>query len=191
MINIWLALYIIFALIIGIGGITYFMRTDRNIAALIYFVGVLAILILFGIRWFEGTSGVFNPKQTQWPPYVNTCPDYLTYYQRIKSDGTKQDTCIDRVGVSRNGQLQPFPTSGDVNPNNDAYFFPLATTSSDPTGKLQELCKRTIQYGLTWEGVTDGESCFTPDGSSTGVPSGASGSGSGSSNCLVSIPSSI
>jgi hypothetical protein len=190
MINIWLALYVIFSLVAGIGGVTYFMRTDRTVAALLYFIGVLTILILFGIRWFEGTSGVFNPTTVQWPPYINTCPDYLTYYQRTKSDGTKQDTCIDRVGVSRNGQLQPFPADGNVNPNNDAYFFPLATNSSDASAKLQELCQRTIQYGLTWEGVTDGESCFTPGGNPNGtVPSG--GSSANGSTCLISTPTII
>ncbi len=179
MFNVWMGIYILFAIVTGIWGITYFMKTGRTLSALLYFIGILAVLIIFGLRWFENENSVFASKNYKWPPYVNTCPDYLTYYQRTVGT-TKKDTCIDRIGVSTNKTLEKFPTSGTA-PASDNYYFDLTTTSTDPKQKLAELCKKTIQYGLTWEGVTDGDSCFTPN---TGtISSTATGTSAGTGTC--------
>lgn len=182
--NFYLVSFIILAIItIGYGSY-YFFTSQRIAGGIVFLIGSILIFVFYGIRWFGTTGTPFNPSPVQWPPYVNTCPDYLTFYKRVKSDGTKLDTCIDRIGVSRNSMLQLFPADGNVNPDNDNYFFPLTTQSQDTDGKRSELCKRTIQYGLTWEGVSDGESCFSPSGSGQSViPGSGSGSGSG---CPVS-----
>lgn len=167
--NMWMIIYIIGALAVGLTGLTYFLSNRQYVAAILFFIGSLSILIMFGMSWFEGDAAVFSEKPKQWPPYINTCPDYLTYYKRTKA-GQKLDTCVDRIGVSKNNKLRLFPADGNVDQNNDDYFFPLATTNSDASKKIAELCARTVDYGLTWEGVTDGESCFTPG---TGQASGS------------------
>lgn len=159
--NMWMIIYIIAALAVGLMGLTYFLSNRQYIAAILFFIGALTLMILFGMSWFEGDNSVFSDKPKQWPPYINTCPDYLTYFKRTKA-GQKIDTCVDRIGVSKNNKLTLFPADGNVDQNNDAFFYPLATTNSDANKKIAELCARTVEYGLTWEGVTDGESCFTP-----------------------------
>ena len=172
MFNVWMGLYILFAIVTGIYGITYFIRTGRSLSALLYLIGILTVLIIFGLRWFENDNSVFASKNYKWPPYVNTCPDYLTYYQRTVGT-TKKDTCIDRIGVSTNKTIEKFPSTGTA-PTDDKYFFDLTTTTTDSKQRLAELCKRTIQYGLTWEGVSDGDNCFTPN---TGTISSTATSG--------------
>lgn len=163
MVNVGMILYIIGAVLVGVFGLMYFLRTSQTIAAILFFVGALIVLILFGIRWF-GPGAEFNSAPGSWPPYVNTCPDYLTYYKRKKSNGDTSDTCVDTIGVATGGMLKVFPKDGDVNVDNDDYFFNLKTASADSGQSRAELCQRTIQYGLTWEGVTDGESCMSSDG---------------------------
>jgi hypothetical protein len=181
--SIKLFLYVAFSLLVILVGGYQLATSGRMIAAVLFVILIVAVLAVYGVRWFRGDGSVFNKPVGQWPPSINTCPDYLTYYQRTKSDGTKADTCIDRIGVSRNGQLKVFPSGGSTD---DACFFPLATAASDPVKKVGELCQRTIQYGLTWEGVTDGESCFMPGGAVTPA-STAPASGD---NCLLRMPGS-
>ena len=169
MFNIWLGIYIVFTIILGIGGISYFVKTSRMVSAGIYLVGAIAIFIIFGIRWFAGSNPLFGvPSPVQWPPVVNTCPDFLTYMPIKNMTGTTLNTCIDRIGVSKNGNLKKYPsTGGTTNPKDTSYLFILPSLNvSDPSIR-QQLCQMTIQYGLTWEGITDGESCITPSGTNT------------------------
>ena len=175
MFNIALGIYIIFSILVGIGGLMFFIRSQRMVGAIVYFLGALGIFILFGIRWFDSSSSTFNKTPVQWPPVINSCPDFLTYYRRTKSNGTTSDACVDRIGVSRNGSLQVFPKNGDVNTDNDAYFFPLPSGGVSSKKDREEMCKQAIQYGLTWEGITDGQSCISSDGTTkTSSDSGSS-----------------
>ena len=169
--NFYLVTFIIVCIIIGGIGTFKLFQSNRMITAGIFLVGSILTFVFYGLRWFGDSGSVFSQTPGQWPPFVNTCPDFLSFYKRIRSNGTTTDTCVDRVGVSRNGTLQVLPSSGDINPENDAYFFPLDTKSQEPDAKRIELCNRTIQYGLTWEGVSDGEMCYTPMGKSQ-VPAG-------------------
>ena len=155
MFNIYLGIYIIVAIFATLGG-SYKLHT-QPIAAVIFFIGVLIVFIIFGLKWF-GDKGALSKTPVSWPPVMNTCPDYLVYYGRKTPDGV-QDTCIDTIGVSKNRSLEVFPKGSP--PSDDKYYFPLATKNSDPAARQAELCSRTITYGLTWEGITNGESCLT------------------------------
>lgn len=172
MFNIYLGIFVIIAIfIIGYGTFRIY-DTKQTISALIFFVGSLTLFIIFGMKWFSPNS-MFSKTPVSWPPVINTCPDYLEYYKYSKGDKS-YDTCIDTIGVSTNGQLKKFPKDDipdyPVNDTDPSFYFPLATTS-DPKNKNIELCKRAIKYGLTWEGITNGESCILPDGrTSTGTP---------------------
>lgn len=169
MFNIYLGIYIVIAILVIAGG-TYKLM-DQTIAAFFFFAGSVVVFIIFGLRWFND-KGVFSKTPVQWPPNINTCPDFLTYYKRTVG-GAKVDTCIDLIGVSRNGSIKIFPKAG-IEPTADAYYFALATTSTDAAQKNQELCQKAIAAGLTWEGITNGESCTIPDdsGASGGVAPG-------------------
>lgn len=176
MFNIYLGIFIVAALAVILGGTFKLFDTERKFAALVFLAGSIAAFAVFGVRWFgSGKDSMLVTTPVQWPPMINTCPDYLMYYKRPKSNGTFEDTCVDKLGVSRNGSLKIFPANGDVNNANDEYFFSLVTKDSDPDKRKAELCQRTIQYGLTWEGISNGESCF----SSGNKPVSPSGGGSG------------
>jgi len=173
--NFYLIFFIIIAILVGGFGTYTFFSSGQTIGAIVFLVGALLVFIYYGLRYFSNASPL-NPSPVQWPPVINSCPDYLNFFQRTKSDGTKTNTCVDRIGVSKNNSLQVFPADGAVNQDNDAYFFTL-----QPGADRAALCQQTIQYGLTWEGVTDGESCFSSSGganapSGTGGQSGQSGS---------------
>jgi hypothetical protein len=81
---------------------------------------------------------------------------------------------VDTTGVSRNPvMLKRFPQSGPVDQEDDSYFFSLATSKSDTASRNREWCQRAIQYGLTWEGITNGESCILPNGKKASPSSGS------------------
>ena len=164
MFNIYLGIYIVFAIVLIGGGTSVLFTSSRSISAVLFLGGALAIFSIFGIRWFGSDKSLFSQAPVSWPPVINTCPDYLMYYKRKRSDGSYEDTCVDKLGVSKNGSLKVIPGDGNINDGNDEYFFSLTTKSSDSTKKKQELCMRAIQYGLTWEGITNGESCIGQNG---------------------------
>jgi hypothetical protein len=171
-------IFIVVSILISAGGTAYFASKGQYIGMALYLIGSIIVLVVYGLLWF-GPSGQYNQTPQPWPPVLNTCPDYLTYYKR-NNNGSVSDTCVDRIGVSKNASISVYPPGGNVD-NNDIYFFPLKRGES-----RAELCGRVINAGLTWEGVTDGESCFNQ---STGTASGPAGSG-GSSSSSSSCPSS-
>lgn len=171
--NIYLGIFIIVAIAVIAGGTFKIFKLDQTIGAILFFIGSLAVFIVYGLRWFATKGSLFSETPVQWPPAINTCPDYLVYYGRKMPDGTVQDTCIDMIGVSKNGSLKVFPKSGTP-PTTDDYYFSLVTKSTDATAKNMELCQRTIAAGLTWEGISNGESCMTPNGPQP-APSAAGG----------------
>ena len=176
--NLYLILYGLIALATFIGGISTLYRMGMTFGAVLFGIGAGAVIAMYGLRWFGGEKSILSDATVQWPPVMNTCPDFLTYYKRKKADGTSEDVCIDTIGVSKNAaMLQMFPTSGPAPNDDDKYFFSLKTTASDTVGKNKELCQRAILYGLTWEGITNGESCILPDGLKASPSSGSSGSG--------------
>ena len=137
----------------------------QMLGAIIFFVGALYVCIIYGIRWFNNASS----SATAWPPVINTCPDYLTYYER-KKDGKMVPTCIDTIGVAKKSGLKIFPKDGDSN-SDEACFFTIPTTNA-------EKCQQAINMGLTWEGITNGESCvINTSGSTSGI--------SGDSTCIT------
>lgn len=178
MFNIYLGIFIVLGLAVTLGGTIKLTGDGSTLGAILFFIGAAFVFVTFGMKWFSKGS-MFSETPVSWPPTINTCPDYLTYYGRQMQDGTKQDSCIDQIGVSRNGSLKVFPKDGSV-PATDEYYFSLTTKSSDPAAKNQELCQRAITMGLTWEGITNGESCLTPSGP---VAPGGGGSGAGGGSC--------
>jgi hypothetical protein len=181
MFNIVLGIYIIVAIVVLGGGAYQLQLSSQTTAAVLFFLGALVLFIVFGNKWFGSSSSVFSSAPVSWPPSINTCPDYLVFYERTMPDATKQDTCIDRLGVSKNGALKMFPADG-VAPASDDFYFSLGSKRTDDAGRNQELCQRAIAAGLTWEGITNGESCTT----SAGPVAPIGPATPGSSGCPVS-----
>jgi hypothetical protein len=175
MFNIYLGIYIIVAIVVIAGGTFKLYGGGGTFGAILFLIGSIFVFMTYGTKWFGKKGGIFSDTPVSWPPTINTCPDYLVYYKRQMTDGTTQDSCIDLIGVSKNGSIKLFPSDGSVPTTND-YYFSLATKSTDANGRTSELCQNTLTAGLTWEGITNGESCITPAGPVT--PSGG-GSNSG------------
>jgi hypothetical protein len=172
MFNIYLGIYIIVSLALIAGGTKKLYDIKQSVGAIIFLIGAVAICIIYGLRWFGANNSLFSKTPVAWPPTINTCPDYLTFYKRAKADGTVQDTCIDLIGVSTNGALKSFPPNSNTIPSGDEFYFNVNTTSTDAAAKKNELCQRAITAGLTWEGITNGEGCVSSEGI---VAPGASG----------------
>jgi hypothetical protein len=173
--NIYEIIFVIAAILVGGGGTLYFGQAGQYIAAILFLILAIATFVVFGLRWF-GPQGTLNQSAVTWPPALNTCPDYLTFYNRTKTNSTTPiPSCVDTLGVSVNNSLKVFPADGNVNPDDDSYFFALV-----PGETRAATCARLTQYGLTWEGIFDGESCLSP---SSGTPTGPSGTGGSSGSC--------
>jgi len=161
--NIGLVIYIISAIAVIAGGTITAFNSGKILAAILFFIGALSIFVIFGLKWFSPGS-LFAKTPVPWPPTINTCPDYLVYYGR-SINGVKVNTCIDLIGVSKNGGLKVFPkealSDNTKVPTDANYYFSLQTDNSDANSKNKELCTRAITAGLTWEGITNGESCTT------------------------------
>jgi hypothetical protein len=163
----YLILYIFTSIVIGLGGTNYLFKSGRMLTAIIFLVGSIIIFVFYGTRWFQGGSAL--NKKVEWPPVVNTCPDYLTYYKRTTA-GSTQNTCIDMLGVSKkSGVLSPWLTAyTPANPpTSDAYYFNLDVGQTDVQERKKILCQNAIAAGLTWEGITDGEVCTFPGATPT------------------------
>jgi hypothetical protein len=174
--NYYLISFIALACMIIVGGTYQVFNTNQAPGAILFFIGSLTLFIVYGIRWF-GSSPLFTPASGPWPPVINTCPDYLTYYQRTVG-GIKKDTCIDTIGISKdNSLLTKFPTDGTI-PSNDSYYLDISGLSSDPITKSTQMCNAAMNQKVTWEGVTNGESCVTR---STGTA--AAGGAGGAAGC--------
>ena len=176
--NYYLISFIALAFMIIGGGTYQVYNTNEPPTAILFFIGSLILFIVYGLRWF-GSKSLFTPASGPWPPVINSCPDYLTYYQRTKG-GIKKDTCIDTIGISKDKSLLPkFPTDGTI-PESDTYYLELSGFSSDPATKSTQLCNAAMTKMVTWEGVTNGESCVTR---STGTAASGGAGGAGAAGC--------
>ena len=145
-------------------------RMNRAMAAAIFLVLSILIFVFFGLRWF--TYGVGSI--TKWPPVINTCPDYLTSYQRTIG-GKPQTACVDLIGVSKNSDLSVFPSTGTA-PTDNRFYFPMCVNDNARlTVSIDNLCTYTQSAGLSWDGVINGMSCIKANAPASS--SSASGSG--------------
>ncbi len=149
-------MYILFCIAIGLGGTVGLFRMNRALAAAVYLILSIGIFVFFGLRWFVFKTG----DVASWPPVINSCPDYLTSYQRTTANGTVA-TCIDLVGVSKNASLKVFPSSGTPPADNDYYFPMNVSATARLTDNISELCTYTRSSGLSWDGIINGEGCVT------------------------------
>ena len=162
-------LYILFSVVVGIGGTSYLVQSERTLGAFLYFVGAVLILTFYGLRWFSGDALKVTRYDTKsWPPVVNTCPDFLSVYERtVPGTTTKEKVCVDLIGVAEGG-IQKLTDPANV--TNDNYVFKL---SMDKRGadRMRALCQECRLKKVSWEGVYDGVAC-----TATGAVPNADGS---------------
>jgi hypothetical protein len=152
--------YIFICLALGLGTFRALSNSERFWGAIIALILFILIFVFFGLRWFTGTNTVFTYAGA-WPPIINMCPDYLVYFKK----GTV-DSCIDMLGVStKPGILLPWtqedtPSNPPQNPSK--YFMSVYKPGMTPD-QLKKLCADTMVAGLSWEGITNGDSCTFPE----------------------------
>ena len=171
--------FIFVCLVIWITAVVKLSKMPRAVSSIIVAVLFLLIFIFYGQRWFYGPAINNDPNGT-WPPIINMCPDYLLYFKR---NGV--DTCIDMSGINRSGGSRKSWTQDDnfQNPSTDnAKYFPYVYKPGMTDGAIKNLCTQAMAVGLTWEGITNGESC-------TYYNSGALATASDSKNCGAGTPS--
>lgn len=147
--------FVFLCIVFGLGTFSTLNGSGRTWSGILALVLFILIFVFFGLRWFQGNTNVFSYKGS-WPPIINMCPDYLVYFK----NGTT-DSCVDLVGVNDSkGKLQAWSTEDTANPPQDANkYFPFVYKPGMKPDELAALCQKAQEYGLTWEGITNGESC--------------------------------
>ena len=104
------------------------------------------------------------------------------------------DTCIDLIGVNRsNGALFPWSQDDSTSnpPSNSNKYFPFIYKAGMSQNQLKVLCNAAQQLGLTWEGITNGESCSYAPPSQVLGPNAAGPSGASCPSLTESIETSL
>lgn len=130
-------LYWIFLVLLHIYVVYIMFINNRAILAILWAITGLILIFVFYFYYFPpGDPG------TKWPPYVTTCPDYLT--SAVTEDG--KAVCVDTVGLNSK-RLRKVEASAPIpNINDNERVF----NNSD---NLDNRKDRALTYGLTWEGV--------------------------------------
>ena len=106
--------------------------SSRALAGILWLLcGLTLIFVMYFVFFQPGPSN-------SWPPYLSSCPDYLT--------NIGPNACVDYVGLD--SVLRKSDPKHPPNPTNADYVF-------NSSGTIQEKANKAIQYGLTWEGVTN------------------------------------
>jgi hypothetical protein len=146
--------YIFLSFVIASGGAYAISSTGRTIAAIIFFVGIIAIEAYFGVRWFQGDKERTDKINiTSWPPSINLCPDFLSL---IKIDGVNY--CVDTIGIAADGGILKYMKDSSVEEKPQMFFNLFADKSGDE--RVKNLCTECQSKKVTWEGVWDGSTCL-------------------------------
>lgn len=106
-------------------------KAGRPITGSLWLLVGFAILFVMYAVFFP-----FGDPEAKWPPYISSCPDYLTVLV--------PNYCVDYVGL--NSMLK----------KSDPAFPPVSTDGTyvfDASGSNAQKAARAQQLGLTWEGV--------------------------------------
>jgi uncharacterized protein YggT (Ycf19 family) len=157
-INWYYVAYVIASIMFTLVSVYALYSAETLARAAIYAIGLVLVLIFFGMRWFG------SPDNTPpvWPPIINMCPDYLTYVQSIGG-------CVDFLGVSTADgaflKVKPSDISSlsTSNTNKVFKFTSADVAAAKNSAELRSICDTCRAAGLTWEGVYDGDVCVGAD----------------------------
>jgi len=158
--NFWKIIFVLVTIIVSLSAFVVLNNSGRTWTAMLCLALFILLSTVFYRRWF-GANSRMSPYATEWPPIINTCPDYLVYFKNGKTD-----TCIDLLGINRTGGMLR-PWTSDDNPNNppadSSKYFPAVYKPGMSGSELENLKQIASSYpGLTWEGI------IAPDGGENG-----------------------
>ncbi len=149
--NFYLIAYIILVIFIMISVSKTMFASGRNIAGILVFIGFILVFTFYGMRWFNASGDPKNTYTGSWPPIINTCPDYF-----VLATNTSGSFCVDPTGITSAYGLTAGADIRSVNPN---QMFNHTYQPGMSTAQLKTLCDAAKNAGLTWEGITNGDSC--------------------------------
>ena len=165
----WVILYSLICVVVGGGAVTFLYKRNQSVGAMIALVLLIAVFILFGLRWFPGGNlNGSQPKGGAWPPIVNMCPDFMVSWT---NPADSKIYCYDAANIY--GLRAPSPTPsyqvGGLTINNVASQSALLLQNPRGTDtKLMNPLQNTFEKSastitadttakwLRWEGVWDG-----------------------------------
>jgi hypothetical protein len=147
-------------LLLGLAVYVIYKQGKQIEAILIALIGCAAIFY-YWIKFFKLPPSEANDV---WPPFVSTCPDYLTLASPMSTKDTEA-VCVDFIGVAlpsakatnplKKSDPNSFPTTADS--DYESKVFRLSGVSSDPTvpDKTKAICEQVGLRGLTWAHICD------------------------------------
>ena len=141
-------LLVIFYAYVTLSG-TYLDNKGRPFLAVLGGLGFMALLWMYYIRWFISPSQFTYPT---WPPYLSSCPDYLTFMGTDPATGKYQ--CVDFIGVSRRNGMKKSDPLVPPSPGQSDYIF-----LTNPSDTNATKCNAAQGKGLSWAGITAGTGC--------------------------------
>ena len=144
--------YILLVIVFIMYMMMHFYKTERFVTAGISLILYILIFTFFGLRWFQNGVSYTGTYTGNWPPIINTCPDYLSLWKDASGP-----CCVDRVGVSKNQSLLATWTAGTDTPSAAQKFTHVYIPSATKTKAQFNALKTAAETaGLSWEGITDG-----------------------------------
>lgn len=148
-------IYLFVAPILVALGVYMVYKQGKQIEAVLLALVGFAAVFYYWIKFFKLPPSEANDV---WPPFVSTCPDYLTL---VKSPDDDESYCMDFVGVSLKPALMKktdpsaIPTSMD--PDFESFVFRVKGLAENASGadKTRELCDNIRRRGLTWAHICD------------------------------------
>jgi len=142
------------AFFLGIGIYLTWKKNKQVEAVLLTIIGAAA-LFYYWIKWFKVKS-----KDDLWPPYISSCPDYLTLVSPDMT-GDSKAVCLDFVGVSRQPNVfkksdsTKIPQASD--PDYQSYIYAMTTRDSKMSDAEynKAVCLSDQSKGLSWFGVCE------------------------------------
>ena len=144
-INYPLLSYILAVIIVTMTSVSYLYRSERLVAAISVSILFILIFTFFGLRWFKYNLKGTSDYKGNYPPVINTCPDYMSVY---KNGSTT--VCIDTVGIARTDSTVKTLKRGDT-PSSQNFFTSIYT----PGANMDAMATAAKAAGLSWEGITD------------------------------------
>lgn len=131
-INYPLLSYILAVIIVTMTSVSYLYRSERLVAAISVSILFILIFTFFGLRWFKYKLKGTGDYKGNYPPVINTCPDYMSVYNNGSST-----VCIDTIGLgSTVAQVRTGTPIGDNN-----FFTPIYKSNSTKEEECNGCCR--------------------------------------------------
>jgi len=141
-------------ILVGLGVYMVYKQGKQIEAVLLALVGFAAVFY-YWIKFFKLPPTEANDV---WPPFVSTCPDYLTL---VASPAGGESYCMDFVGVSLKPNVMkktdPKTMPTEMDPDFESYVFRVRglAENANKADKTKELCDTVRRRGLTWAHICD------------------------------------